>query len=97
MIKEVFKQIISETSIYDVIDKINKNNNDKEKKEYIGLLEELGYEVRVCSECGSIMTLGYCIDDTNYYCSDKCLFSNMTKARYMDLYLQNYAYWTQWL
>lgn len=97
MNKEEIKQRIDETTIYDVIDEINQNNDRKQKQEYAYLLEELGYEIRVCSECGDIITLGYCIDDTKYYCSDSCLYKNMTRSEYEELYHEDYAYWTQWL
>ena len=52
---------------------------------------------RICNECKKEMSSGYCIaDGEEYYCSDKCLYKNMTKQEYDKLYKDNYAYWTEW-
>ncbi len=53
--------------------------------------------VRYCDSCGKEMHEGYCIDDgLEYYCSDDCLSSVMTKSEYLQAYNEGWAYWTTW-
>ncbi|ACQ51144.1 CDP-alcohol phosphatidyltransferase (plasmid) [Clostridium botulinum] len=50
---------------------------DKEKLKE--LLEHQEMEVRICSNCGKLMTEGYCIDGgMQYFCNNDCLKSEMT-------------------
>ena len=54
---------------------------------------------RRCSECGELMTEGYCIENgMAYYCSEKCLHKNMTEEEYLELYDdgEGDTYWTEW-
>lgn len=55
-------------------------------------------EYRICSECGRVMQEGYCINSgEGYYCSDKCLFNNMTEKEWEELYEDGGdSYWTTW-
>lgn len=55
--------------------------------------------VRVCSECGKLMTSGFVIENgLNYYCSDECLLKNMSWSEYEELYDDGFgdSYWTEW-
>lgn len=54
--------------------------------------------IRVCSECGSIMTSGYCVDDgEEYYCSDDCLHKHYTPDEWDTMYSDDGdTYWTEW-
>lgn len=54
-------------------------------------------EYRICSHCGNVMIDGYLIDEgAAYYCSDDCLYANMTQAEYMEMYESDDAFYTQW-
>lgn len=60
---------------------------------------EEGPNTRRCDHCNVVMTEGYCIDGgANYYCTDPCLYANMTEAEYLDLYDdgEGDTYWTTW-
>lgn len=52
---------------------------------------------RVCNVCGQPMLEGYVIDDgVEYYCCDDCLHSAYTEEEYIELCMNDLAYWTQW-
>lgn len=54
-------------------------------------------EYRICSHCGKDMTSGYMIyEGEYYYCSDECLYANMSHDEYMELYEEDDAYYTEW-
>ena len=56
-------------------------------------------EARVCSKCNSLMIDGYCIDNgSEYYCTDECLESEMTREEFEELYDEGggESYWTEW-
>lgn len=54
-------------------------------------------EYRICTHCGKVMIDGYLIDDgSSYYCSDECLYSNMTKEEYLEMYENDDAFYTEW-
>lgn len=56
-------------------------------------------EIRQCDNCDKFMIEGYCIDSGyEYYCSDECLFSNMTEDEYLELYDdgEGDSYYTEW-
>ena len=58
------------------------------------------FNFRVCSECGGVMTEGYCIDNgTEYYCSDECLHKHMTQEEFDALYDDGRgdSYYTSWV
>lgn len=63
----------------------------------------LGYDedhCRICSECGRLMTEGYCIESgMAYYCSDECLHKNMSEEEFNNLYDDGNGdtYWTSWV
>ena len=65
------------------------------------LVNELDLEhIRVCSECGKPMYQGFCIEDwAEYYCSEECLYKNLTEEEYDNLYDdgRGNSYWTSWL
>lgn len=65
------------------------------------LVDELDLEdTRCCSECGSPMYEGYCIENgAEYYCSDECLHKHLTEEEYEKLYDEGRgnSYWTSWL
>ena len=53
--------------------------------------------MRFCSECGKRINEGYCIENGfAYYCSDTCLYKNMTEEEYLDLYNNGDSYYTEW-
>lgn len=39
--------------------------------------------VRKCSHCSAWMIEGYIMEDLSYYCSDACLYANVTKEEYL--------------
>ena len=49
---------------------------------------------RECAVCGNMMSEGYVVDDTEYYCSADCLYTNYTAEEYEKLYDRGVAYWT---
>ena len=54
---------------------------------------------RVCTECGAVMTEGYCIGGGEaYFCGDSCLTKHMTMEEYLELYDdgEGDSYWTEW-
>lgn len=54
---------------------------------------------RECSECGKGMNEGYIIGDgMEHYCSDACMYLNMTPAEYLELHAdgEGDSYWTDW-
>ena len=54
-------------------------------------------DIRTCTECHKEMNKGYCVDDgLEYYCSDECLYKNYTDRGYLELYLDDRAYYTEW-
>ena len=65
------------------------------------LVDELDLEhTRCCSECGSPMYEGYCIENgAEYYCSDECLHKHLTEEEYEKLYDEGRgnSYWTSWV
>ena len=56
-------------------------------------------DIRVCSECGRLMDMGYNIGDAEYYCSDECLTKHMSYDEYLELYDEGNgdSYWTEWV
>lgn len=51
---------------------------------------------RKCTKCNKGMNDGYLVNDDEYYCSDKCLYSVHTEDEYEDLYIEGSAYYTEW-
>lgn len=54
---------------------------------------------RYCNECGKEMNEGYCIENgLEYYCSQECLYKNMTEEEFLKLYDDGNgdSYWTEW-
>jgi hypothetical protein len=54
---------------------------------------------RECDECGAGMNEGYLIDNGyKYYCSDECLYKNMTSEEWLELYNDGDgdSCWTTW-
>lgn len=54
---------------------------------------------RECTACGKGMNEGYCIESgIEYYCSDACMYLNMTPAEYLELHAdgEGDSYWTDW-
>ena len=48
-----------------------------------------------CSKCDDYMTQGYTVHDgLDHYCSDKCLYKDISKEEYLYMYEQGYAFWT---
>ena len=54
---------------------------------------------RKCNACDAGMNEGYCIEGgIEYYCSDACLYTEMTPAEWLELYNdgEGDSYWTDW-
>jgi len=51
-----------------------------------------------CDECGQGMNTGYVVElyDLHHYCSDECLYNNITKKYYLQAYADDSAYYTEW-
>ena len=66
----------------------------------VDMMEQLGYESRICTTCGEIMVEGYCIEGGDaYYCSDECMTKDgMTIEEFEELYNngEGDSYWTEW-
>lgn len=67
----------------------------------VSFFEELGEQLdcfRICEECGKPMIEGYVVDGCNTYCSDDCLFKNITPEEYENSYDNGKgdSYWTTW-
>ena len=70
-----------------------------QKIEYLNdIIDKLvdGDEYRICDDCNEVMFSGYCVNDSEYYCSDECLHSHYTEDEYKELYNEDCAYWTEW-
>lgn len=54
--------------------------------------------IRICDNCGSEMTEGYCWGDgEGYACSNECLYVDGYTEQQHDLdYEAGYIYWTEW-
>ncbi|MGE4282293.1 MAG: hypothetical protein AB7G87_01090 [Clostridia bacterium] len=55
--------------------------------------------VRVCSNCGSKMLEGWCIEGgMEYYCSKECLEIGVGWEHFLELYMdgEGDSYWTTW-
>ncbi len=53
-------------------------------------------DYRICSKCGKVMYDGYVIENgMEYYCDDICLYSELTKEEYFELYEGGSSYWTE--
>lgn len=53
--------------------------------------------MRVCKKCGQPMTEGFVFRGGEfYYCSEKCLYQDMTEQEYEEAYENDEAYWTTW-
>lgn len=68
-------------------------------------MNELEYDrirddsIRICDECGEVMTCGYCINEGDeYYCSDDCLHKHYTQEEYLEMNRDGNgdSYWTEW-
>ena len=54
-------------------------------------------DTRVCSECGKLMRDGYVFyDGEAYYCSDECLHKHFSEEEYVQAFIRDDAYWTEW-
>ena len=54
-------------------------------------------EVRICSHCNKLMIEGFIIGEGDeYYCSEDCLYQNLTKEEYNNMYEEDEAYYTEW-
>ena len=95
--------------LYFTIDMIKeniKNNINRQKKDLKYQLERVEHDCelmenfenfRKCSSCKKEMKKGYCINNgEEYYCSDLCLYKNMSVDDYKELYKNNCAYYTEW-
>lgn len=94
--------------IVSLFNKSKKDYEDIERFEYVEdnkviytiTMEELERNYfRICTECGSIMTEGFCIENgMEYYCSEECLHKNISEEEYLELYDDGNGdtYWTQW-
>lgn len=54
-------------------------------------------DVRICTNCGEVMSSGYVINDgEEYFCSDDCLYGYYSDQEYQELCENDLAYWTEW-
>lgn len=51
--------------------------------------------IRVCSNCGKLITEGYIYNDYETYCSDKCFIENHGKSVF-DNADEDELFWTDW-
>lgn len=92
-IQEKFVEEFSKDELINIF-----TNEVGKNQELIDILEELGIEIRICSECGKIMQSGYITADFDYYCSDDCLHKHYTDEEWEKLY-EEYPddyYYTEW-
>ena len=53
--------------------------------------------VRKCNVCGCEMFSGFCVrDGEEYYCSSKCLDTVYSEDEYLDMFLDDEIYYTEW-
>lgn len=52
--------------------------------------------MRICDCCKKEIIEGYCVHDSEYYCSDECLHSVYSDEEYKELFEEDCAFWTQW-
>ena len=81
VIERLVKVMQKDMSEYESVRESIENTFDLDLEEF---MEDI--QVRVCDECGKIMTAGYCIGGGDeYYCSDDCLRKNYTDEEYKAL------------
>lgn len=91
------EKLILKNGLIDTISIFNVNNNNNNNNKIVEILEELGYEVRLCTNCNKVMLKGYCIGEGDHYaCSDECL--EMLKLKFSDYDYKNIddCYYTEW-
>lgn len=56
------------------------------------------YYQRRCDHCAGGMNEGFYVEGMgdNYFCSDHCLHSHVSKDDYDEMYWDGTAYWTEW-
>lgn len=78
----------------------NENTTGDEIAEaLVDFLWDTDQECRRCSECGSLMRAGYCVDGGDaYYCSDECLHKHYTEKEWEEMYDggNSDSYYTEW-
>ena len=53
--------------------------------------------MRTCKKCGQPMEQGFVFGDGEcYYCSEKCMYQDVTEQEYEEAYENGEAYWTTW-
>lgn len=54
-------------------------------------------DLRICSQCGAVMSEGFCIGDgEEYYCTEECRNARYTLAEWEVIYDSGNGYWTTW-
>jgi len=87
------------TSLKLLTSSLNLMLNDDAKKQSLEILEQLGLEFRICTECSNLMCEGYCIEGgVEYYCSDSCLYKNISQQMFTELFNNGDGdtYYTEW-
>lgn len=73
----------------ELMEEVNSMGDEVSMDKKEDIMEELdneGIDVRICSKCGNLMDEGYLIDGgTAYYCSDECLYSEITKEEWKKM------------
>ena len=77
---------------------------DDAMHQYEAILELLDEPQRVCDECRSTMSEGYCVmGGMKYYCSDACLHMHFTPEEWEEMCSDDDdalepsdSYWTEW-
>lgn len=91
-------EILSEL-INEVNELVKVNNISKcEVETIIETLEDESLEVRICTNCGELMEVGYVVNGGDeYYCSDECLHEEYTEKEWLEEVENNEdSYWTEW-
>lgn len=92
------KKYLSNEYVIDMIGAANQLMDSEEKNKFIEFLEDMGIEVRICSECGCLMAEGYVIEDGyDYYCEEECLIKGYGENPHEKAEEEGIdLYWTEW-
>lgn len=82
IIERLVKVMQRDMSEYESVRDAIENTFDLDLEEFMDDIQ-----VRVCDECGKVMTKGYCLGGGDeYHCSDECLHKNYSHNEWLAMY-----------
>ncbi len=76
-------------------DKMHKECDKYVDKKYECIYEKNENLIR-CVKCYKSIKEGYSMDNGSYhYCSERCLYKDISEEEYLELHKKGYAFWTK--